>query len=174
MKVLPGGKNLNRAIITLSMLLLGACGFQLRGSGPAALSLPPVAVAAPAGLAETRDAFVRSLRERDIVVAADASASEVLVEILDERNYRRPVSTTRTLDAAEYELRLEVDIAVSSSGKVLTPLATLASERIYSVDPVNLSGSYEERRMLQAEMRRELARMMLRRVQALRRAGQPP
>lgn len=167
-------KDSGRTVIILSLLLLGACGFQLRGTGPADLGLSSVAIVASPEFAETRTAFAKSVSERDVSVVADVSAGEFLVEIVAVRNYRRPVSTTRNLGAAQYELRQEVDIVISSGADVLTPLATLVAERIYALDSGNLSGSYEEQRFLQAEMRDELALMMLRRLEALGRGRASP
>ena len=111
----------------------------------------------------TRSAFRTALHDRG--VSTVPATGGVIVRIDDERSYRRPISTTAAIDAAEYELRIEVDIAIVANGNAV--MATLVSEKTYSVDRSNLSGSYEEQSMLLAEMRRELASRMIRRVEAL-------
>ncbi len=160
-------RSLTLFILLVCTGLIAGCGFQLRGT-VAPLDIGSVKVSSSPEFAPVRSAFVNGLSAQNVVVVSGAASSDMLIEILDVRNYRRPVSTTQAVDAAEYELRQEVDITISTSGDDVTE-ATLVSERIYSVDSLNLSGSYEEQRMLQREMHDELARMMMRRLEALSR-----
>jgi len=51
-------------------------------------------------------------------------------------------------------------------GKSIGQPTSLSAERIYSVDSLNLSGSYEEQQILMTEIRRELAGMVDRRIEA--------
>ena len=83
------------------------------------------------------------------------------VRLTDERSVRRSVATSSAVDAAEYELRLELDVSVEMNGAVLLESATLIEERTYAVDKVNLSGSFEEQTIVLAEMRSALARKLI-------------
>ena len=95
-----------------------------------------------------------------------AGENVVVISIADQRSQRRPVATSANITAAQYELRLELDFSISQNSKVITPLTTVVAERIYSVDSLNLSGSYEEQQMLLADMREDLAREILARLES--------
>ena len=75
-------------------------------------------------------------------------------------------------DAAEYELRLELDVSISRGANFLLENATLVSQRVYAVDSNNLSSSYEEQALLLSEMRVNLAEQLIRRIDFL--AGPAP
>ena len=87
--------------------------------------------------------------------------------MLDERYYRRSFASTDASSAAEYELRLELDVSISSGENFLLEDATLVSQRVYAVDLNNLSASEEEQKLLLIEMRVSLAEQLLRRVNLL-------
>ena len=101
------------------------------------------------------------------MIVVPAAPGVLAVRLLGERSMRRSVATTRTIDAAEYELRLELDVSVSLDGVLLLEKGTLIEERVYSVDKVNLSASVEEQTIVLAEMRSALARKLIRRIEAV-------
>ena len=139
-----------------------ACGFQLRGASDS--SLRAIHLAPSGEFAPTRRAFQSAFTSRGINTGA-ADPGVASVTITDERSVRRSVATTALMNAAEYELRMEVDVVIAINGQVTE--ATLVTERVFSLDALNLSGSYEEQTMALGEMRDELARRLIRRVEAL-------
>ena len=152
-------------------ILLGVagCGFQLRGTDSGGLESLNIIGAAAAPL--TARSFRQALKDRDIQIVP-AGAGVVSVHILDERSHRRSVATTDVFDAAEYELRLELDVSISRGESFLLEDATLISQRVYAVDSNNLSASYEEQALLLSEMRVNLAEQLIRRIGFL--AGSAP
>jgi outer membrane lipopolysaccharide assembly protein LptE/RlpB len=152
---------LNLSLLT-SLLLLAGCGFQLRGSDLSAIET--INLTGPIST-ETRRAFVTELESYGVEAVA-STPGVVSVRVNDERSSRRPVSTSANIDAAQYELRLEIDVSISLDGNLISPDTALAAERIYSVDSLNLSGSYEEQQILLHEIRRELASQVVSRVEA--------
>ena len=119
----------------------------------------------------TSKSFRQALEDRDVQIVP-AGAGVISVHMLDERSHRRSVATTDVFDAAEYELRLELDVSISRGENFLLEDATLVSQRVYAVDSGNLSGSYEEQALLLADMRVNLAEQLIRRVNFL--AGPAP
>lgn len=138
-------------------LLLASCGFQLRGT--AVSDIDAVRLTATAATTDLAVLVREELQIAGINLGAD-SESAINVQLLDERSQRRSVSTSALADAAQFELRIELDVALPSG------VLTLLVERIYSVDSLNLTGSFEEQNLLLAEMRRDLARQLLRLLQA--------
>ena len=119
----------------------------------------------------TSKSFRQALEDRDVQIVP-AGAGVISVHMLDERSHRRSVATTDVFDAAEYELRLELDVSISRGENFLLEDATLVSQRVYAVDSGNLSGSYEEQALLLSELRVNLAEQLIRRVNFL--AGPAP
>lgn len=114
----------------------------------------------------TSKSFRQALEDRDVQIVP-AGAGVISVHMLDERSHRRSVATTDVFDAAEYELRLELDVSISRGENFLLEDATLVSQRVYAVDSGNLSGSYEEQALLLSDMRVNLAEQLIRRVNFL-------
>ncbi len=154
-----------RSLIILGGILVAAgCGFHLRGSDIS--TLESVHLNGPAAHGDIYSVFVDVLAEHDVSLAAE-SADGLTVTLLDERLSSSVASTSAAIDAAGYALVLEVDISISRGGKSLLSHATLVSTGTYEVDSQNLVGSYEERNLLLKVMRRDQARHMIRRVEAV-------
>jgi outer membrane lipopolysaccharide assembly protein LptE/RlpB len=143
------------------MVLLTGCGFQLRGTDLAALG--DLNLSGVYG--ETRKAYVEHFAARGLNITSTLTDG-ITVRFEDQRSQRRPVATSATIDAAQYELRLEVDFSVHRGSETLVPLSTIWAERIYSVDSFNLAGSYEEQMMLIDDIRAELTRQILQRIES--------
>ena len=152
-----------------TLLGLAGCGFQLRGTETGGLEALNIVGATAAPLSSR--ALRQALEDRDIEIVP-AGAGVISVYLLDERSNRRSVATTDVFDAAEYELRLELDVSIALGESFLLEDATLVSQRVYSIDSNNLSASYEEQAQLLSEMRVNLAEQLIRRVNFL--AGPAP
>jgi len=161
--------SLNRSIfVVLLSLVVSGCGYQLRGS-----SLGDLLSISFSGTREapvTFRAIRDTLAESNVTIVAPAN-DVVAVHLLGERSLRRSVATTDVIDAAEYELRLELDVSITRNEEVLLEQATLIAERVYAVDSANLSGSFEEQTLLMDEMRSELARKLARQIELVAGSG---
>lgn len=149
-------------LVVLLPLIVSGCGYQLRGS-----SLGDLLSISFSGTREAPVTFraIRDTLEESNVTIVAAADGVVAVHLLDERSMRRSVATTDVIDAAEYELRLELDVSITRNEEVLLEQATLIAERVYAVDSANLSGSFEEQTLLMDEMRAELARKLARQIE---------
>ena len=152
-----------------TLLGVAGCGFQLRGTESGRLESLNIMGAAAAPL--TSRSFRQALEDRGVQIVP-AGAGVISVQLLDERSHRRSIATTDVFDAAEYELRLELDVSISRGDNFLLENATLLSQRVYAVDSNNLSASYEEQALLLSEMRVDLSEQLIRRIVFL--AGPAP
>ena len=151
--------------LVLALLLGGAgCGFQLLGSETGRFESLNIVGAGAAPL--TSRSLRQALEDRGIQIVP-AGLGVISIHMLDERYYRRSFASTDAYSAAEYELRLELDVSISSGENFLLEDATLVSQRVYAVDLNNLSASEEEQKLLLIEMRASLAEQLLRRVNLL-------
>ena len=148
--------------ILLLATLLTSCGFQLRGMDIS--SLESLSLSGPVS-GDMRRALEQSLEDYRVTTVA-AAPGVVDIRLIDARSSRRPVATSARIDAAQYELRLELDVSFALDGRSIGSDISLSAGRIYSVDSLNLSGSYEEQQILMSEIRDEVAGMVIRRVEA--------
>jgi LPS-assembly lipoprotein len=152
----------NLMIIALA-LLLGACGFQLRGSGTQTFALTEIDL-------QARDAFGETARQlEDLLtnsgVRVHAGAPYQLV-LLDEQQSQRTASFNSAARSAEYELNTSLAYQIRTQQLPLLE-NRLEAQKIYAVDQNNLVGSEQEREQLTQEMRRDLVQQLARRLQAL-------
>ena len=148
--------------ILLLATLLTSCGFQLQGMDISRLE--SLSLSGPVS-GDMRRALEQTLEDYRVATVA-AAPGVVDISLIDARSSRRPVATSARIDAAQYELRLELDVSYTLDGRSIASDISLSAERIYSVDSLNLSGSYEEQQILMSEIRDEIAGMIIRRVEA--------
>lgn len=157
-------KRVARYLLLAILLGVAGCGFQLLGSETGRFESLNIVGAGAAPL--TSRSLRQALEDRGIQIVP-AGLGVISIHMLDERYYRRSFASTDAYSAAEYELRLELDVSISSGENFLLEDATLVSQRVYAVDLNNLSASEEEQKLLLIEMRGSLAEQLLRRVNLL-------
>ena len=153
------------------VLNLGGCGFQLRGTennGVSESSLDSIHLTVNNRYGDLDRQLQYTFEDIGVNLVDRRSDTEYALEVTAERHIRRAVATTRTISVSEYEIRLEVDIVLTNKANTeLIPPMVLATERIYTFDSGSLVGSGEEEAVLLEEMRADIARQILHRVNAM-------
>jgi len=147
-----------------SLLLLNGCGFHLRGSvNP--VHLPPTFVAGPAG--PLQQEVLRYLAISKVLVVEDQKEAQLTIHLLNENVQRRVLSVGSNGKVQEYEVRYQATYsAVRSDGQVVIAPETLEQMRSYTYDQsAALAKDTEQDRLVQ-DMRRDVVRRMMRRLQA--------
>ena len=167
----------NTRIVVLLLavsLLLGSCGFHLRGTGLSS-NIESVGITAQRQVS-IDDELRRNLGYAGVEVSKDA---ELVVSLLGERSLRRSVSVTEQARTAEYELTMEVQYQISKGSghsgtgeKMLLPPRWIQSQRNYRFDRFNIIGSSEEQALLEKDMRNDLAQQIIRSLDAVSRAAE--
>ena len=158
---------LNRLIILLVSMSLGACGFHLRGANDIDLGLSEIYIVVSDNYGDLHRMLNGAFTQAGVTVVASPSDLAYNLSVSGERHTRRAVATTQTISVSEYELRLEVGIELTNlSGEEIFPMSTLGTERIYTFDRASLVGSIAEEKLLLAEMRADLVNQIMRRVDA--------
>lgn len=157
------------AVITVTglVLSLGACGFQLRGSGSGS-ALPEewrsmhLLSANPNGeLAR----IVESSFSANGINWAPRSEARYMLRLGPERFSQRNLSVNDQARAAEFDLQMSTDFVVlDSDGNTVMSRTTAAVNKQMENDPQNVVGKAEEIRVLRGELRYELAAQVLRRI----------
>lgn len=160
-------RSLIRAGIFLLLATVAGCGFQLRGTGGGS-ALPD----------EWRSMHLISQNpngELSRIVESTFSASGVTWTDRADANYvlrigpedfsQRNLSVNAQARAAEFDLQMRVDFVVfDNAGKVVMERTTAAVNKQMENDTQNVVGKAEEVRVLQVELRNELASQVLRRI----------
>ena len=155
-----------RQLVLVTVCLLGACGFQLRGTGSAML---------PEGWRDmhldtnnpnselSREVQTRFAANGIRWVAAEQASYSVVLG--PERFHQRNLSLNAEARAAEFELTMQTQFSVRDArGEVVMPLTDASVIKQMENDPRNVVGKAEEIRILKSEMRTELAQQIMRRI----------
>lgn len=151
-------------LILAATLLLGACGFQLRGTGGSnAFALHELDVRAEDRYGELVRQLRSMLENRGVRVHPGAPYQLIL---LPEQVDQRTASLTRGARSAEYELIAVLEYQLRSRQYPLLE-GRLETQKIVAQDQNNLIGSEEERQQALAEMRHDLLQQLVRQLRAL-------
>lgn len=156
---LQQSRHLLSCTLLAASLLLSACGFQLRGTGVDNMSLDALHVSAQDTHSPIRQQVLDALRSSGVAVRSSAPYQ---LQLLNESQFRRAVSSGSRSAPAEYELRRELVFQITNrAGQPLLGPETLTAQRAYVGDRDNLVASSEEEAMLQQEMRQDLTRQLM-------------
>ena len=156
-------------ILSCVSVILSSCGFSLRGSDVLSSKFQVIQLDMEQPNSEFSRLLRRSLEVADVSIEAVAltnSDSPVLL-VSNERIVSRPITVNPRARAAQYEMRLSINIALGNAERYLISPETLMVERIYFEDIANIAGTQEEVEIIPAEMRRELVNQLMRRLEAV-------
>lgn len=143
----------------LSTTLLGACGFQLRGTTE--LPFSRIALEGFAPRSPLADELKRTLSQSAEVVANPAQAQVVLHALSDKRE-RSVVASTTAGQVRDLQLRVRLEFRLATpGGRELIPATELllARDMSYS-ETIALAKEYEEAQLLRAMQSDIVAQLM--------------
>ncbi len=158
-------------ILSALMLVIGGCGFTLRGSDTLSANFSNLQYYSEQPNSELSRLLRRSLESADVIITVaepdDAAENFPLLGLAGEQLVSRPVTINPRARAAQIELRLSAMMGLMLGEQVLIAPETLFVERTYFQDIENISGNQEEAEIISAEMRRELINQIMRRLAAV-------
>ncbi|MFV0278733.1 MAG: LPS assembly lipoprotein LptE [Parahaliea sp.] len=149
--------------------LLAACGFQLRGTS-SATALPESWRSLYLDSNNPNSEFSREIITRfatnGITWADRRDEAAFIVRLWPERFSQRNLSLNSEARAAEFELTMQAQFTVlrADNNAPVMELSQASVVKQMENDPRNVVGKAEEIRILQSEMRTELAQQILRRI----------
>ena len=153
--------------LSVAALLLGACGFQLRGaSGTTELPEDWKLMHLQAG--NPNGEFVRevtALFAAHGIQWTERESANYILDLGPDKFRQRNLSLSSDARIAEFELNLSTEFAVLRPDRSeVMPPTTARVVRQMENDPRNVVGKTEETRLQLGEMRTELAEQVLRRI----------
>jgi LPS-assembly lipoprotein len=148
--------------------LLGACGFHLRGMGDGGTALPDTWKSMNLVTDNPNGEFSRAVAAQlaaNGVQWTDSGSANFSLLLSPENFSQRNLSLNSEARVAEIELSMNAQFSVVDASKAeVIPPTTVSVLKQMENDPRNVVGKDGEMRMIQAEMRTELAEQIMRRI----------
>ena len=150
------------------VLVLTACGWQLRGAGGGGFEGVAVSVEGAVGNRLLDEVRVQ-LRDLGAEVVGAAADARIVVEVIDAQTRRRTVTTGADGFASEYELRYRLRFRAAPGGLAGPDQPVIAAQAVqasanYAATPRELQGQEAEEQALRAGLAAEVIQQMLARV----------
>jgi LPS-assembly lipoprotein len=155
------------ALLGAASLLAAACGFHLQGRAPLPESLRSAYLEVP----DHQSDFVQSMRHALLAngahLAREKEAASAVVSIVKDNFTRRVLSVSATNQPNQYEITYTVSFSVTAAERELLPQQEISATRTYSFDERLLLAKGHEEDVLRADMARDLAGRVMRRLSNL-------
>lgn len=153
-----------------AVLLLAACGFQLRGAQT--LPFKSIYVAVPDS-SEFGALLKRAVRTSNSTTLAERREdADAVFSISQEAMEKFVLSVNNAGQAREYELRYRFGFTLTDAkGRSLISPATLLQQRVVTVNPAvaqEVLSKQQEEELLRQDMQRDLVQQVMRRLAAVK------
>jgi LPS-assembly lipoprotein len=160
-------------LLTTMILMLSACGWQLRNSEVVPTDLGSLYLSSNDAHSDLIQELTRALNLYGAKVVSSSADASYSVVIVDFRRTRRTGTINAAARVAEYQLNEDVDfLIIGADGSQLIPLSTASVERVYEFDEQDILASDSEERLILSGMREEIVRQILNRLRVVPSAGQ--
>lgn len=162
------------SLITIILSSITACGWHLRGSSEAVLTIPPVRLEIQKGGAELRSELPIALKGAGIQLAQKGETAPLILAIHNELQQRRVLAVGKGGKVTEYELQYQLVFSVrDQSGKEVIATDTIRQQREYSFNEGEVLAKADEERQLFSFMRSMVIQTLLLRMQGLSEYNKP-
>lgn len=150
------------------MSVLTACGFHLRGDVKLAPELSRIHIQGSNSYDPLVRDLIRALTSAGATVVEDPQAATAVLQILENSGKRRVLSVRSTGKVQEYELYQTFTFRVrDAAGEELLAAQQLELTREYLFDADDVLSKSTEEEALRRDMRRDLVRLAMLRLEAL-------
>jgi LPS-assembly lipoprotein len=161
-------------VLSLSCASMTGCGFQLAGSG----AMPSIMATTYLQTTEPNSEFFDSVREalrmRGLEVVGAPELAQARLIITEDNTGQRVLSVSARNTPREYEIYYTVTFALEAGDASLIEAESLVATRNYTYDETQVLGKSREERILRRSLAEDLARRVVRRIEALTDARAAP
>ena len=163
---------LNYSALVILLGFLTSCGYSLRTNQLIEGSLDTIHLTLSQPNSEFSRILRRNLELADVQVINSIEShqenSNLPHELLigGEEISTRPITINSRARAAQYEMRLSIEITLRVNETFLIESEALFVDRIYFEDIENITGNQEEIRIITSEMRQNLVSQVMRRLES--------
>ena len=150
------------------LIMLTSCGWQLKDTQSMSPHLDQIHLVSEEPNGQLLSELTRALEAYDIKAVGGDSKPDYSVVITDYRRIRRTSSMNNDARVAEYQLNEEVDfMVIDRSSNIMLKPSTVAVERVYEFLETDVLASSNEERMVKHDMRLEIVRKIINRLDVL-------
>ena len=146
--------------------MLSGCGFQLEGSGVLPSSVATTYLDTDKPYTEFYDSLRSALRARGAQVVDSRQTAGAVLRILADTTGQRVLSLSARNTPREYEVFYAVTFSLESQGSNLIETESLVVTRSYTYNEAQVLGMGAEEQVLRESLAQDLARQVLRRIEA--------
>lgn len=154
------------AIALLAGLGVAGCGFHLQGRQPLPPELQRVCVVAADRQSDFVDALRRNLQASGATLVTDEKAATAVLRIDKDELVQKVLAVSSRNLPREYELTYRISARAAAGERVLLERQDIELSRNFTFDERAVLAKEHEREQLRAELGRELAAALLRRLRA--------
>ncbi len=146
----------------LLMLLISACGFQLRGASPVPSALEPLWVGCQPGVpVELCQALKSQFTIGNVTLAQSREQAAHLLLLGNFRQTQRTSAISARAEAAEYELRQSINLVLQTrSGMLLLADTQVTASQSYRFDATSVLAKRREREEIERQLYDNLVRQI--------------
>jgi LPS-assembly lipoprotein len=160
------------SLAALGALALAACGFRLEGAGALPQGMTRTYIEAPNGNSEFFASLRDALRMHGSEIVMSPAEADAVLSILEDETGQRVLSVTARNVPREYEVFYAVSFDLAVGEKRLIEPESLVATRTYAWNENEVLGKSAEERVLRQALAQDLARRVVRRIEA-HRSGPP-
>jgi LPS-assembly lipoprotein len=156
--------NVKVYMLAFSILLLSACGFHLRGTANLPEALLHMYVTPGEVPRATVDVVENALTAASVKLS---STAEFELRLIKEEQTRRTLSVNSNAKSSAFELRSDLHYSLYHNDYLILGPILVSTRKSYENDNTNIIGKREEEQLQRLEMRQDLVRKLMYRLQAL-------
>jgi LPS-assembly lipoprotein len=154
-------------LLACATLALAGCGFHLQGANPLPEGSRKVRIVTADEVTPFAVELRRAIERSGGTVVATTAEAETVLRIQRDRSGRRVLSVSASNTPQEYEIFYIVEYSVQRAGKEVLEAQPLELLRTMSFDDAQLLAKDREEAILREAMARDLAMLVVRRLEAL-------
>jgi LPS-assembly lipoprotein len=156
------------AILPIGIVLSG-CGFQLAGTGNLPAAMQSTYLDSGDLHSEFYESLSEVLRQRGLTLVESRAAADARLVISEDSSGQRVLSVTARNIPREYEVFYTVTFSLETDGQSLLGPEMLVARRNYTYDETAVLGKEREESILRRALADDLARQVIRRIEAVTR-----
>ena len=158
---------IKRASVLLAGLALISCGFHLAGSGNLPVAMQSTYLDSSEQYSEFYGSLSEALRRRGLNLVDSRDAAGAILRISEDSSGQRILSVSARNIPREYEVFYSVTFALEADGQALVEPENLVARRNYTYDETQVLGKEREETILRRALAEDLARQVVRRIEAV-------
>jgi len=159
-----------RLLSLAPLVAVSGCGFQLEGSGVLPASVATTYLDTEKPYTEFYDSLRDALRARGTELVDSRQEAVAVLRILEDTSGQRILSVSARNTPREYEIFYAITFTLEAEGASLIETESLVVTRSYTYDETQVLGKSSEEQVLRESLAQDLARQVLRRMEAGRTA----